>query len=234
MPITVRCQCGKRVVFKDEQAGKRGKCPACHETFLIQRGNKAAEAAAVEEIEDVRKIDEVDDEEEVSEQRKKSSKKRKRKQRKPIHFNIRNFTCFGLFGDFKILGMTPGCLLVGIAILVSGGLAVYYTVPGLGPVMCYKATEMRDDAFTASYEVRVIIYNAPQGAIEETLTTGFVMTDELSGRRKVRSRENVRVTKHVTQGSYTIEWSEDRGVYAVTFNGKKVPRSIFSTSGQSR
>lgn len=35
MPIKVSCQCGKRLVVKDEMAGKKGKCPACGQLLEI-------------------------------------------------------------------------------------------------------------------------------------------------------------------------------------------------------
>jgi hypothetical protein len=232
MSITVRCQCGKRIVFKDEQAGKRGKCPACKESFLIQDENSVANVEVVEEVEEAPEIEEVDDEEEVAEPRKKRPKHKKtRKRREPIRLNTSGFTLFGLFGDTRIFGCTPGCLLIGIAILVGGGLTVYFTVPGVGSALCYKATEMRDEMLSASYEVQVTIFNTPEGNMVETVSTGRIIGMD-KGKKIVASREHV---VHRVQGKdCTIEWSEDRGVYSVKYNGKEVPRSIFSTSGASR
>ena len=38
MPIAVKCACGKALRVKDEHAGKRGKCPACGQVFVIPSG----------------------------------------------------------------------------------------------------------------------------------------------------------------------------------------------------
>jgi hypothetical protein len=54
MPIIVRCECGKRLSTKDENAGKRAKCPACKREIRVpqplpdQPGKSAVDAHAVE------------------------------------------------------------------------------------------------------------------------------------------------------------------------------------------
>jgi len=46
MPICVTCACGKKCTFKDEFAGRRGKCPACGQVLSIQSTNAGLGLAA--------------------------------------------------------------------------------------------------------------------------------------------------------------------------------------------
>ena len=46
MPIVVACDCGKQFRARDEDAGKRGRCPGCGQPVLIPSGDATAGRAA--------------------------------------------------------------------------------------------------------------------------------------------------------------------------------------------
>jgi hypothetical protein len=46
MPISITCQCGKKLGVPDEMAGKKVKCPACQSIVNVPGGAAASEVAA--------------------------------------------------------------------------------------------------------------------------------------------------------------------------------------------
>ena len=45
MAITIECQCGKRYHTKDEYAGRKTRCPSCHEVIRIGRSGNGEHSA---------------------------------------------------------------------------------------------------------------------------------------------------------------------------------------------
>ena len=43
MAIVVRCECGKEFETADENAGRRGRCPACQRVVIVPQANPYAE-----------------------------------------------------------------------------------------------------------------------------------------------------------------------------------------------
>ena len=45
MPISLTCDCGKKLTVKDELVGKRVRCPGCQATLTVSAKGPAAAAA---------------------------------------------------------------------------------------------------------------------------------------------------------------------------------------------
>ena len=44
MSIIIRCECGKEFETRDENAGRRGRCPACQQELIVPHAKARAES----------------------------------------------------------------------------------------------------------------------------------------------------------------------------------------------
>ncbi|MBI2803744.1 MAG: hypothetical protein HYX68_02010 [Planctomycetes bacterium] len=239
MAITVLCSCGKRLRFKDEFAGKRAKCPYCHEPVMVPTASGATEEV-VDADRDEAEEDEKPEQTEKDRRRSKEKQGKKKKRRKSGGIGV----WFGwlspsaLFGDMTILGIKPGCILLAIVIVAGVALTAYFAVPGLGPRTYYTVDPVRDDPFTAPSGIHVTIYNTDLGKIEEQLIIGTVRRDPKSGIGTVFYKTSVirKATRNAGDKNVTFEihWTDDSGLSSVLYNGKRVPRSVFRAAEDYR
>lgn len=231
--LTQVCPCGHVLKIKEEQVGKRGRCPAC--STVLRLGPESPV--------DARKTHRPEpeaEEEDAPEEGEQEGKRRKRKKKRKKGGGWFSFMP-AIAVDIRFLGISVSTWIKTALVLLFLGATVWAITPGFGPRSYYSIEPFgqappHDFVGTTSKGITVSIHNTGVGQIDVKLTT-IRWAGSLKGAVRTEREQKITVKGTQTKGdrsvAYEVEWSADKGVVSVTCDGSGVSRAIWEfDSGQ--